>query len=369
MTHENESDNSSIFHNDDSVLREAAAKVVQERKATGLDGLVGGLACVIISTETDRLVSAAQELQHYTGYQLTCAFEDDLFRVAVMSLKGSADILIRSRKGIENPFADFNQSPNCRHLPNTRLETFVFEVTDLDRYVKIQHSRGINFLTDEVINTDNYRFIQTPPSQYTNNSIGFIQWTGIPGRYKSALNKEVDWCLDVPRLKCAENIGFLDHVATRVTAENRDPAILEFMNLTNYEFAFAIYIETLNSITNVARLTKNDFALVFTSGISAPTDSDFIGPTEEFVINNGPRVHHLAFVTENIDDTYEELCADGLDFLSELIGSPESGIKQVFSNPSENTFLVNEYIHRYGDFAGFFTKDNVSRLTESTRKQ
>jgi hypothetical protein len=31
--------------------------------------------------------------------------------------------------------------------------------------------------------------------------------------------------------------------------------------------------------------------------------------------------------------------------------------------------LVNEYIHRYGDFEGFFTKGNVTLLTAATGKQ
>jgi len=30
---------------------------------------------------------------------------------------------------------------------------------------------------------------------------------------------------------------------------------------------------------------------------------------------------------------------------------------------------VNEYIHRYGDFDGFFTRTNVERLTKATERQ
>ncbi len=51
------------------------------------------------------------------------------------------------------------------------------------------------------------------------------------------------------------------------------------------------------------------------------------------------------------------------------MGAPDEGLKQTFTQPSENTLLVNEYIHRYGDFDGFFTKSNVTRLTEATEKQ
>lgn len=59
----------------------------------------------------------------------------------------------------------------------------------------------------------------------------------------------------------------------------------------------------------------------------------------------------------------------GMKFLIEPVGSPQEGLKQTFSEPSDNTLLVNEYIHRYGDLDDFFTKSNVTRLTEATEKQ
>ena len=58
-----------------------------------------------------------------------------------------------------------------------------------------------------------------------------------------------------------------------------------------------------------------------------------------------------------------------MDFLIGLVGNEQEGLKQTFSVPSENTLLVNEYIHRYGDFDGFFTASNVTLLTGATNKQ
>ncbi len=165
------------------------------------------------------------------------------------------------------------------------------------------------------------------------------------------------------------NIKWIDHAATRVRAEHRDDAILEFMRLTNYNFDFAIYVKLLNSITNVARVTDKDFAMVFTSGIKKYKDEESSGPTEKFIHNYGRRVHHMAFHTENIEETYRKIKQDGMGFLIELVGSPEQGLKQTFTQASENTLLVNEYIHRFGDFDGFFTKDNVTELTRATEKQ
>jgi hypothetical protein len=37
--------------------------------------------------------------------------------------------------------------------------------------------------------------------------------------------------------------------------------------------------------------------------------------------------------------------------------------------PSPHTLLVNEYIHRYEGFDGFFTRGNVEMLTKATERQ
>jgi hypothetical protein len=119
----------------------------------------------------------------------------------------------------------------------------------------------------------------------------------------------------------------------------------------------------------VARREHDDFAMVFTSGISPDIGDDVVGPTEKFIRNYGTRVHHIAFRTENIVKTVAALKADGLLFLLDLVGSPDEGLRQIFSVPSLHTMLVTEYIQRYGDFDGFFTKSNVEKLTKATEKQ
>ena len=166
-----------------------------------------------------------------------------------------------------------------------------------------------------------------------------------------------------------QNIRQLDHAATRVRARDRDPAILEFMALTNYDFQFAIYIDYLNSITNVARRANKGYAMVFTSGVTGYIDDQQSGPTERFTHNYGPRVHHLAFHTENIEATFAALKKDDMDFLLELVGSEDEGLRQTFTVAMPSTMIVNEYIYRYGNFDGFFTKSNVALLTEATGKQ
>lgn len=358
----------------DMNLRREAAHIVEDRARLGLEGLVSGLQAVIINTEQQVQRATAEELLRYTGLQYQSAFQDSDSRTCVLKVPGapefrSADLLIRSRLRGSNPFMDVNASPKSRHLPNTRLETFVFETKDIDRYVSVQKSLGIKFLTNDILDFDNYCFIQTEPSRFTGNSFGFIQWKGQRGNYASKESEMLNWDLKKPDSPYLKKIRWLDHAATRIKAQERDHAILEFMMLTNYSFDFAIYVESYNSVTSVARLSSSDFAMVFTSGISPYKSDEVSGPTEKFIHNYGTRVHHIAFQTEQIEDTYQALLNDGQRFLLPLVGSPEEGLKQTFTEPSQNTLLVTEYIHRYGDFDGFFTKSNVTLLTAATGKQ
>jgi len=357
------------FRNSDDYLANEIPRILEERERVGLTRLVGGLECVIINTEPERQQATVKELLRYTGLEFDGTFQDVCYTTCVLKSKGSADFLVRSRRSADNPFMAFNHFSKSKDRLNTRLETFVFETKDIGEVVAIQKSRGVKFLTDDIIHTNSYSFIQTIPSSFTGNSLGFIQWWGERGKYVSSESKVLDWQIDKPGSEYLKNIKELDHAATRIRAEHRDAAIIEFMELTNYNFDFAIYVRLFNSITNVARLSDQDFAMVFTSGISPYLSDEESGPTEKFIHHYGPRVHHMAFRTEFIEDTYSAIKEDGMDFLVELVGSPEEGLKQTFTVASEQTFLVNEYIYRYGDFKGFFTKSNVTLLTEATDKQ
>jgi 4-hydroxyphenylpyruvate dioxygenase-like putative hemolysin len=355
--------------NDDNPLIQANSDITSERQKYGLDGLVKGLDHIVINTEIDRQIPAVEELLNCTGLNVSQVYENESTRTYVLKTQNSADLLITSRNKNDNPFIRFNKAPKSINLPNTRLETLVFKTTDLKKYVQIQKLRGIRFMTEDIQEYDNRLFIQTKPSEYTGNSIGFVEWIGERGNYQPSDGKVIDNWPDKPKQKHLKEVKYLDHLATRVEARNRDKAIIEFMNLTNYLFDFAIYVKGLNSITSVTRLTKSDFALVFTSGISKDISDEYTGPTEKFIKNYGPRAHHLAFHTENIDFAFNELKKSGMGFLIELVGSEKEGLKQTFTEGSKNTFLVLEYIHRFGDFDGFFTKSNVENLTRATDKQ
>jgi len=356
------------FSNDDAFLKRETPKVVAQRRAAGLDGLVGGLNSVIVNTEPEQLEPAVAELVKFTGLELEAAFEDAEAVTFVLKRQGSADFLVRSRK-TGSPFPSVADHPKAKHLPNTRLETFVFETGDLEKYVSIQRARGVLFLTEDIQRRETYLFIQTIPSTFTGVSIGFVQWLEPGRRYETPSYQSLAADLPLAGNPVMQNVKELDHAAIRVAARDRDAAILEFMMLTNYNFEFSIYVKMFNSITNVSRLSKDDFALVFTSGIRPFVDEETSGPTEKFLHNYGKRVHHLAFRTERIEATYAALKAEGMEFLVGLVGSEGEGIKQTFTAGSANTLLVNEYICRYGDFDGFFSPKNVMLLTESTDRQ
>lgn len=356
------------FCNDDVRLREEAKRVLKERSDAGLEGLVGGLDHVLINVEPDHQQAAVEEWIRSSSYSIADAFENADNRTCVLKAENSADVLICSRLRGSNPFAEVNRAPKTAALPNTRIEAFGFETPDVEAYVKIQRTRGVQFLGSDIQESEHYRCIQTMPSRYTGNSIGLIQWTGERSNYRNSGDAAFELQLQLPQDNYRQDIGLLDHAATRVTTENRDPAILEFMALTNYRFEFALYIAELNSITNVARLPGADFAMVFTSGIR-PSVGEAAGPTEQFVQNYGARVHHLALQAKNIEAVYAALEKEGVTFLSGLVGSPEEGLKQAFSVPSSNTLVVTEYIQRYDGFDGFFTRNNVALLTEATSRQ
>ena len=357
------------FRNSDEFLEKEIPRVIKERRDLGLSGLVGGLDFVIINTEPARQRDSVEEFLRYTGYTYSDGFEDDSYRTCVLNAAGSASVLIRARPLGKNLYSSFSTTPKARHLPNTRLESFVFAVPDLERYRSIQSSRGVNFQEDSILETDSMLFTQTIPSPFHGSSIGLIQWKGDSRSWRTPGCSSLDWEFSKPTSDHLDRIFELDHTATRVHAQHRDEAIIEFMELTNYSFSLAIYVVSFNSITSVARLGENDFAMVFTSGILPDTGEDDVGPTEKFIRNYGTRVHHMAFRTEEIDSTYRSLGEDGLGFLLELVGSPEEGLKQTFSRPSASTLLVNEYIQRFGGFDGFFARNNVTLLTESTGRQ
>lgn len=362
-------DKQTEFNNNDEMLKREAQRIIDNRKYIGLDGLVGDLEAIVINTEEENMVSAVDEFFKFTGYDFKEGFKNKDEKVFVLEQELSPYIVIKSRDVSENPYKDLNNHPKTEHQPNTRIEAFLFSTKDIKKYYDIQNSRGIQFMNDGIIEKDNYYMLLTIPSSFTNTSYGVIQWKSEEKSLSQKDYENIDLNIKKGTDPYLKNIKAIDHIATRINSKDRDAAILEFMEVTNYNFEFSMYITDMNSITNVSRLPNGRVAMVFTAGIAPMVSVDEAGPTEKFVYNYGARPHHIAYVLEDIQNSFEKLKENGMRFLIDLVGEPKEGIIQTFSYPSKNTFVVNEYIYRYGDFDGFFTKDNVADLTASTAKQ
>ena len=368
MTQSHESSGAPLSAEEEALVRQADG-VCAQRLRDGLGGLVFGLDSVIITTEPGSAAAAARERLRTTGYSCTEAWTTGDAEGYVLGFPGSASLIVRTRGTGGNPFRDLNRAQLTASLPDTRLETFVFETPDIRKYIRIQKERGVRFLTPDPVETPSFSFIQTAPSRYTGNSLGFIQWKEPARSYIPSGSEPSAPRPKKPARPHLKNIGVLDHAATRVRAQDRTAAILEFLSLTDYHYAFGVYVKSLNSITSVARREEGDFAMVFTTGITPYVSDDVSGPTETFIRNYGIRVHHMAFRTEQIEDTVIQLKEGGMAFLLDLVGSEEEGLKQIFTLPSKHTLLINEYLHRYGGFDGFFTRSNVEKLTMATARQ
>jgi hypothetical protein len=159
-------------------LLERAPVILDERRDAGLEGLVGGLDAVIIGTEQDHLLPAVIELLRYTGLSCTMMYAGHSTRTCTLFSEGSASLVLQTRTQGANPFSPFNAAPAAKKLRNTRLETLVFSTPDIAELAAIQRLRGSVFLTKEPVELLQGLFIQTVPSRFTGNSLGFIEWSG-----------------------------------------------------------------------------------------------------------------------------------------------------------------------------------------------
>jgi hypothetical protein len=149
--------------------------------------------------------------------------------------------------------------------------------------------------------------------------------------------------------------------------------------LSSYYYWGSYDIKDQNSSTNVTKNVRQQPesrspAKVFTAN-NYPYCVNHLdqlpSPTESFVRNYGPRLHHMAVEVkdgqrngrEHIDIVVEAIAAQGKGFLLDTVGSREEGLKQIFSSASAFSALIVEYVQRFGDFQGFFTRDNVAQLT------
>lgn len=305
---------------------------------------------------------------------------------------GAPDILVREVKdpNVRGIFRSLNEVyPIGAVKPNSRYMGDVLRVTDPHAVVGMQKARDIRFF-----NQDQVRKLELPgnmavvkPSPYTHNIVAYwerpasdirvysLGWSsirdGMQAAYEAAKSTQKKLGLGALLLP-------IDHLATRIYSQNREAAILEYLILSSYYYWGSYDIADQNSSTNVTKSvhTTNELespAKVFTAANHPYFMNHLLteSPTEAFVRNFGPRLHHIAVAVKdgetaalaNIDYFVKSLRDCGQTFLLDVIGSKEEGLKQIFSSASEYSSLIIDYVQRFDGFQGFFTKDNVAELT------
>lgn len=377
-------------------FEENLLRLLDERDKLGLTSMIHEIDALMISVDPEHSTKYIAELALMTPYHYMVTLETEQHLTHILRIDlNSPDILLREVKdpNLRGIFRSLNEVyPVGAKKPNSRYMGEIIRVDDLHSVVKIQQQRGFRFF-----NQDDTRKLELPgnlaiskPSPYTHNIVAYLERE--PNELRvyalgvSVIKPDVQAAyLEAKTLQTkigvADLLLPLDHLATRVYSQNREVAILEYLSLSSYYFWGAYNIKDQNSSTNVTKSThaipeSKSPAKVFTAN-NTPYFINHLehlpSPTETFVRNYGPRLHHMAISVkdgeyegkENIDYVVDAIAENGKGFLLDVIGSKEQGLKQIFSNASEHSSLIIEYVQRYGSFDGFFTRENVAKLTEA----
>lgn len=375
-------------------FEEYLQRLLEERDRLGLTDMVHEIDALMMTVDPDHALGYLAELCLMTPYHYLVSLESESHWTHVLRIDmQSPDLLLREVKdpNFRGIFRSLNEIyPIGSQKPNSRYMGEIIRVSNLHEVEKIQQAREFRFF-----NQNDVRKLELPgnlaiskPSPYTHNIVAYLERQPDDVRVyalgMSTIRADVQEAYEQAKLlqqklRIDDLILPVDHLATRVYSQNREVAILEYLSWSSYYFWGAYNIRDQNSSTNVTKsvhsLTEAQSpAKVFTAN-NTPYFVNHLeklpSPTETFVRNYGPRLHHMALAVkegerdgvEHIDFVVNAIALQGKGFLLDVIGSKEQGLKQIFSNASEHSSLIVEYVQRYGDFDGFFTKDNVTALT------
>ena len=371
-------------------------KLLEERDRVGLTDAIRQIDTLMITVEPGNSAAYVGEICLMTPYHYLVTLESESHFTHILRIDMSApDILVREVKdpNTRGIFRSLNEVyPIGASKPNSRYMGEVFRVQNVHETVELQRSRDVRFFNQEQV-----RKLELPgnmaivkPSPYTHNIVGYwerpesnirIYALGMSSirddinrAYQDAKETQARLGIDTVLLP-------IDHLATRVYSQNREAAILEYLTLTSYYYWGSYDITDQNSSTNVTKSVHHANELESPAKVFTAANHPYFvnhllklpSPTEQFVRNFGPRLHHIAVAVRdgetagsaNIDHVVNSLRNCGQDFLLDVIGSKEEGLKQIFSSASEYSSLIVEYVQRFGDFQGFFTKQNVANLTHA----
>jgi len=377
-------------------FEEYLVRLLEERDSIGLTNMIHEIDAIMITVDPGHSVRYIAELALMSPYHYLVTLESENHWTHVLRVDmDHPDFLVREVKdpNIRGIFRSLNEIyPIGSHKPNSRYMGEILRVSDLHGVTQLQQERDFRFFSQ-----DQVRKLEMPgnlaiskPSPYTHNVIGYIERPEDQLRVYSlgvsSINSEVQeaYCAAKElqeKLEIDDLILPIDHLATRIYSQNREVAILEWLSLSSYYYWGSYDIKDQNSSTNVTKNVHHSNELKSPAKVFTANNTPYFvnhlvnlpSPTETFVRNYGPRLHHIAMAVrdgerndmENIDMVVSQIASQGKDFLLDVIGSKEEGLKQIFSSASEHSSLIIEYVQRFGDFDGFFAKDNVAELTHA----
>lgn len=371
-------------------------ELLTERDRVGLTDMIGQIEALMITVDPGQSIRYVGELCLMTPYHYLVTLESESHWTHILRIDmNSPDLLVREVKDPQTRgiFRSLNEVyPIGASKPNSRYMGEILRVDNMSEVVRLQQEREFRFFTQ-----DDIRRLELPgnlaiskPSPYTHNIVAYMERPDDQIRVYSLgiskIREDVQNAYSQAK-ELQENLGIdrllnpIDHLATRVYSQNRETAILEWLSLSSYYYWGSYDIKDQNSSTNVTKSVHFSDEIYSPAKVFTANNTPYFvnhlerlpSPTETFVRNYGPRLHHLAIGVndgeyggmENIDYVVDAIAKQGKKFLLDVIGSREEGIKQIFSSASEHSSLIIEYVQRFGDFDGFFTKQNVAELTHA----
>ena len=371
-------------------------RLLEERDRTGLTSLIHEIDALMITVDPGHSVDYVAELCLMTPYHYLVTLESESHFTHILRVNmDHPDLLVREVKdhAVRGIFRSLNEVyPIGARKPNSRYMGEILRVDDLHGVVELQKAREFRFFSQDDIRKLEFpgNLAVSKPSPYTHNVVAYMERPPSDLRVYALGLSSIDAQVQEvylaakeqqEKLRLVDLILPIDHLATRVYSQNREVAILEWLSWSSYFYWGSFDITDQNSSTNVTKSVHcpdelRSPAKVFTASNTPYFVNHLDGlpsPTENFVRNYGPRLHHIALAVrdgerdglENIEYVVREVAAQGQKFLLDVIGSKDEGLKQIFSGASEHSSLIIEYVQRFGNFDGFFTKQNVAELTEA----
>ena len=304
-----------------SQFEDYLGQLLDERDRIGLTEAIRQIDALMITVEPSHSVAYVAELCVMTPYHYLVTLETEAHYTHILRIDMSApDILVREVKdpNVRGIFRSLNEVyPIGAVKPNSRYMGEVLRVTDPHAVVDMQKARDIRFFNQEQI-----RKLELPgnmavvkPSPYTHNIVAYwerpesdirvyaLGWSSIRDDMQAAYEAAK---ATQKRLGIDELLLPIDHLATRIYSQNREAAILEYLTLSSYYFWGAYDIADQNSSTNVTKSVHytNELecpAKVFTAANHPYFMNHLLteSPTEAFVRNFGPRLHHIAVAVKD----------------------------------------------------------------------